>query len=100
MYGVCKKYLETHQEQRERLYEVEAPGNWSQRRNVWLSILVQHQPTHNASSHITRATDKRLIGNKGKKSMPRLTGTEPRCVEKQLTDRAETPQKCKKAKIS
>ncbi|XP_017322292.2 protein FAM169B isoform X1 [Ictalurus punctatus] len=105
MYGVCKKYLETHQEQRERLYEVEAPGNWSQRRNVWLSILVQHQPTHNESPHITQSTDKQLTCNKGKTSMPRLTGTEPsmyrtRYVEKQLTDRAGTPQKCKKAKIS
>ncbi|KAK3549238.1 hypothetical protein QTP70_034236, partial [Hemibagrus guttatus] len=48
MFGVCKKYLEIHQEQRDRLYEVEAPGNWSQRRNVWLSILLQHQPTHKA----------------------------------------------------
>ncbi|KAI5620953.1 protein FAM169B isoform X1, partial [Silurus asotus] len=46
MYAVCKKYLEIHQEQRDRLYEVEAPGNWSQRRNVWLRVRVQHGPRH------------------------------------------------------
>ncbi|KAK1784896.1 hypothetical protein P4O66_018331, partial [Electrophorus voltai] len=45
MYAVCKKYLETHQEQRERLYEVEAPGEWSQRRNVWLNVQLQSHPT-------------------------------------------------------
>ncbi|XP_076848311.1 protein FAM169B isoform X2 [Brachyhypopomus gauderio] len=61
MYAVCKKYLEAHQEQRERLYEVEAPGEWSQRRNVWLNIQLQSRPTHSASSgeslHNTLDTD-------------------------------------------
>ncbi|XP_053357113.1 protein FAM169B isoform X1 [Clarias gariepinus] len=70
MYGVCKKYLEIHQEQRERLYEVEAPGNWSQRRNMWLSILVQHRPTHSTisdeNSHITQAYDNQLTDSKMK----------------------------------
>uniref|UniRef100_A0A3B3Q8N7 Family with sequence similarity 169 member B n=1 Tax=Paramormyrops kingsleyae TaxID=1676925 RepID=A0A3B3Q8N7_9TELE len=33
---VCRKYLSTHDAEQERLYEVEAPGDWSQRRNVWL----------------------------------------------------------------
>lgn len=27
---------------RERLYEVEPPGGWGQRRNIWLSIQLQH----------------------------------------------------------
>lgn len=38
---VCKKYLETNEEERDRLYEVEAPGEWTQRRNVWLNIQLQ-----------------------------------------------------------
>uniref|UniRef100_A0A8C9WF08 Family with sequence similarity 169 member B n=1 Tax=Scleropages formosus TaxID=113540 RepID=A0A8C9WF08_SCLFO len=38
MYQVCSKYLIVHESQRDRLYEVEAPGNWSQRRNVWLNL--------------------------------------------------------------
>lgn len=44
--AVCIKYLETHHEERERLYEVEAPGEWSQRCNVWLSIQLQRRQTH------------------------------------------------------
>ncbi|KAM9480925.1 protein FAM169B isoform 3-T3 [Clarias gariepinus] len=102
MYGVCKKYLEIHQEQRERLYEVEAPGNWSQRRNMWLSILVQHRPTHSTisdeNSHITQAYDNQLTDSKMKTRIPRPSRRR-RCVEK-LTDHAGTSQKCKKAKIA
>ncbi|KAA0714962.1 Soluble lamin-associated protein of 75 kDa [Triplophysa tibetana] len=44
MYGVCRKYLETNEEERDRLYEVEAPGEWTQRRNVWLNIQLQKLP--------------------------------------------------------
>ncbi|XP_050990370.1 protein FAM169B [Labeo rohita] len=46
MYGVCKKYLEIHKEERDRLYEVEAPGGWAQRRNVWLNIQLRDFPKH------------------------------------------------------
>ncbi|CAJ1057076.1 protein FAM169B isoform X3 [Xyrichtys novacula] len=35
---VCKRFLLQHEEDRERLYEVEAPGDWNQRRNIWLNI--------------------------------------------------------------
>ncbi|XP_051512438.1 protein FAM169B isoform X2 [Myxocyprinus asiaticus] len=45
MYGVCRKYLDIHEEERDRLYEVEAPGDWTQRRNVWLNIQLQQIPT-------------------------------------------------------
>ncbi|XP_035646936.1 protein FAM169B isoform X4 [Oncorhynchus keta] len=38
MIKVCSKYLQMHQDQRDRLYEVEAPGGWGQRRNIWLNI--------------------------------------------------------------
>ncbi|CAL8324339.1 unnamed protein product [Gadus morhua 'NCC'] len=39
MVAVCKKFLQQHEEQRERLYEVmEAPGGWEQRRNIWMNI--------------------------------------------------------------
>uniref|UniRef100_A0A3Q3CBG8 Protein FAM169B-like n=1 Tax=Haplochromis burtoni TaxID=8153 RepID=A0A3Q3CBG8_HAPBU len=33
-----KRFLQKHQQYRERLYEVEAPGGWTQRRNIWLNI--------------------------------------------------------------
>ncbi|KAM6937866.1 protein FAM169B [Xenentodon cancila] len=38
MAAVFRKFLQQHEEHRERLYEVEAPGGWTQRRNIWLSI--------------------------------------------------------------
>uniref|UniRef100_A0AAY4B2D6 Protein FAM169B n=1 Tax=Denticeps clupeoides TaxID=299321 RepID=A0AAY4B2D6_9TELE len=46
MHEVCRKYLQIHQEQRDRLYEVESPGDWSQRRNVWLKLQLNHHPTN------------------------------------------------------
>ncbi|XP_016143296.1 protein FAM169B-like [Sinocyclocheilus grahami] len=50
MLGVCKKYLEIHEDERERLYEVEAPGGWAQRRNVWLNIQLRDFPKHCGNS--------------------------------------------------
>ncbi|KAM9352184.1 protein FAM169B [Symphorus nematophorus] len=38
MAAVCRKFLQQHEEHRDRLYEVEAPGGWTQRRNIWLNI--------------------------------------------------------------
>ncbi|XP_018559631.1 protein FAM169B [Lates calcarifer] len=38
MVEVCRRFLQQHKEHRERLYEVEAPGGWNQRRNIWLNI--------------------------------------------------------------
>ncbi|XP_077938380.1 protein FAM169B-like isoform X3 [Gasterosteus aculeatus] len=36
--SVCRSFLQKHQERLEHLYEVEAPGGWTQRRNIWLGI--------------------------------------------------------------
>ncbi|XP_022620329.1 protein FAM169B-like [Seriola dumerili] len=38
MAAVCRRFLQQHEEHRDRLYEVEAPGGWTQRRNIWLNI--------------------------------------------------------------
>ncbi|XP_041852728.1 protein FAM169B isoform X2 [Melanotaenia boesemani] len=38
MAAVVRSFLQQHEEHRERLYEVEAPGGWTQRRNIWLNI--------------------------------------------------------------
>ncbi|XP_029697774.1 protein FAM169B isoform X2 [Takifugu rubripes] len=35
---VCRRFLQQREEYRDRLYEVEAPGSWTQRRNIWLNI--------------------------------------------------------------
>ncbi|XP_066541689.1 protein FAM169B [Hoplias malabaricus] len=110
MCGVCKKYLERNQEQRERLYEVEAPGEWSQRRNVWLKIQLQHRPTHSANSdqspHHTQAVEKHLTDTDEKvlEGMPQVDGstvtdTETRsCAKKRHTKKTGTTPECKKAR--
>ncbi|XP_037538586.1 protein FAM169B [Nematolebias whitei] len=38
MAAVIRRFLQQHDQHRERLYEVEAPGGWTQRRNIWLNI--------------------------------------------------------------
>ncbi|CAN9498635.1 unnamed protein product [Ophioblennius macclurei] len=44
MVAVLRKFLGRSLEQRERLYEVEAPGGWTQRRNIWLGIRMGRYP--------------------------------------------------------
>ncbi|XP_062819339.1 protein FAM169B [Anolis carolinensis] len=41
MYRVCQKFLEIHPEEQPRLWEVEAPGDWSQRVSIWLKIQLE-----------------------------------------------------------
>ncbi|KAM7039554.1 soluble lamin-associated protein of 75 kDa-like isoform 5-T6 [Acridotheres tristis] len=41
MYQVCQKFLQAHPEEQKRLWEVEAPGDWSQRVNIWLKIQME-----------------------------------------------------------
>ncbi|XP_060611629.2 protein FAM169B-like isoform X1 [Anolis sagrei] len=41
MYQVCQKFLELHPEEQPRLWEVEAPGDWSQRVSIWLKIQLE-----------------------------------------------------------
>ncbi|XP_063052267.1 protein FAM169B [Engraulis encrasicolus] len=48
MYEVCRRFLVERPEERERMCEVEGPGDWAQRRNVWLRLQLQLQrlPQH------------------------------------------------------
>ncbi|XP_064014102.1 protein FAM169B-like [Pogoniulus pusillus] len=48
MYQVCQKFLQTYPEEQKRLWEVEAPGNWSQRMNIWLKIQMESFPSQKA----------------------------------------------------
>ncbi|XP_020637348.3 protein FAM169B isoform X5 [Pogona vitticeps] len=59
MYRVCQKFLETYPEEQSRLWEVEAPGDWNQRVNIWLKIqLDQSRPKKvGLSSHIEKFQD-------------------------------------------
>ncbi|XP_034987680.1 protein FAM169B isoform X2 [Zootoca vivipara] len=40
---VCQRFLETHPEEQPRLWEVEAPGDWSQRVSIWLKIQMEQK---------------------------------------------------------
>ncbi|XP_020790582.1 protein FAM169B [Boleophthalmus pectinirostris] len=53
MVAVCKKFLMQHKEHRDVLYEVEAPGSWIQRRNIWLNIqLGRYSQSKNSPSSV------------------------------------------------
>ncbi|XP_070334276.1 protein FAM169B isoform X2 [Odocoileus virginianus] len=41
MYQVCRKFLAAHPAERGRLWEVEPPGAWGQRGNIWLKVQLQ-----------------------------------------------------------
>ncbi|XP_006901030.1 PREDICTED: protein FAM169B-like [Elephantulus edwardii] len=41
MLQVCRKFLLIHPEERGRLWEVEPPGAWGQRVNIWLKVQLQ-----------------------------------------------------------
>ncbi|XP_020819749.1 protein FAM169B isoform X2 [Phascolarctos cinereus] len=41
MYQVCRKFLLAYTEEQDRLWEVEAPGDWCQRVNIWLKIQLE-----------------------------------------------------------
>uniref|UniRef100_A0A8C6TFI7 Family with sequence similarity 169 member B n=1 Tax=Neogobius melanostomus TaxID=47308 RepID=A0A8C6TFI7_9GOBI len=64
MVAVCKKFLIRHKVLRDVLYEVEAPGSWMQRRNIWLNIQLGHysQALSNATS------EEELNGDVGRSS--------------------------------
>ncbi|XP_055518537.1 protein FAM169B isoform X2 [Leucoraja erinacea] len=51
MYRVCHRYLQSRPEDQNRLWEVEAPGDWSQRQNVWLLIQMGDIPSADSSAH-------------------------------------------------
>uniref|UniRef100_A0A8C4WAX3 Protein FAM169B n=1 Tax=Gopherus evgoodei TaxID=1825980 RepID=A0A8C4WAX3_9SAUR len=50
MYQVCHRFLQTHPEEQDRLWEVEAPGDWSQRVSIWLKI--QLEPALSESDYL------------------------------------------------
>ena len=43
---VCRKFLTAHPAERGRLWEVEPPGAWGQRDNIWLKVQLQQSRLH------------------------------------------------------
>ncbi|XP_010070980.1 PREDICTED: LOW QUALITY PROTEIN: protein FAM169B, partial [Pterocles gutturalis] len=50
MYQVCQKFLQTNPKEQKRLWEVEVPGDWSQRVNIWLKIQMESSPSGKAEA--------------------------------------------------
>ncbi|KAM6388298.1 protein FAM169B-like isoform 1-T1 [Pluvialis apricaria] len=74
MYQVCQKFLQTYPEEQKRLWEVEAPGDWSQRVNIWLKIQMELSPSgkaevENAQTNKSRQSDVDQM-NKGVEYIP------------------------------
>ncbi|XP_070764045.1 protein FAM169B [Enoplosus armatus] len=70
MVAVCRRFLQRHQEHRERLYEVEAPGGWTQRRNIWLNIQLGRYPLSiNGGSSPTSGEPQRRDGDDSSREM-------------------------------
>ncbi|KAL6063262.1 hypothetical protein STEG23_011717 [Scotinomys teguina] len=50
MYKVLRQFLSTHPGERGRLWEVEFPGAWDQRDNIWLKICLQEAGLQDGST--------------------------------------------------
>ncbi|KAM4040044.1 protein FAM169B-like isoform 1-T1 [Anomaloglossus baeobatrachus] len=44
MYHVCGRFLADNHKEQDRLWEVDPPGDWSQRTNIWFQILLGETP--------------------------------------------------------
>ncbi|KAM6350852.1 protein FAM169B-like [Alca torda] len=79
MYQVCQKFLQSYPEEQKRLWEVEAPGDWSQRVNIWLKIQMESSPSGILSIfHTQRNTKEAEVGSRmenAQTSKPRQTDT-------------------------
>uniref|UniRef100_UPI003AACA13F protein FAM169B n=1 Tax=Centroberyx gerrardi TaxID=166262 RepID=UPI003AACA13F len=71
MAAVCRRFLQQHEEQRERLYEVEAPGGWTQRRNIWLSIQLGRYAHTEGVNEKNCPTSGEMVKNEGDDSSPK-----------------------------
>ncbi|KAM4619013.1 protein FAM169B isoform 2-T2 [Polymixia lowei] len=71
MVAVCRRFLQQHGEQREHLYEVEAPGGWAQRRNIWLNIQLGHYSRSKGVNEKSRPTSRETVRSEGDDSSHR-----------------------------
>ncbi|XP_074925169.1 protein FAM169B isoform X2 [Chelonoidis abingdonii] len=72
---VCQKFLQTHPEEQDRLWEVEAPGDWSQRVSIWLKI--QLEPALSEKNTVCQTASE----EEGGCHVDRAQDDEPRCLD-------------------
>ncbi|XP_068128553.1 protein FAM169B-like isoform X2 [Hyperolius riggenbachi] len=63
MYHVCHRFLADNPKEQDRLWEVDAPGDWSQRVNIWLQIQLGETPVMALpAEEMLEPTGKDLLG--------------------------------------
>ncbi|KAM9854342.1 protein FAM169B [Aulostomus maculatus] len=91
MVAVCRRFLQLHEDHRDNLYEVEAPGGWTQRRNIWLNIqLRRYSLGFNKNNPAQGSTGR----NEGHESSKMVKTSEPHVLETSKQDMA-SPNTCK-----
>ncbi|XP_045019647.1 protein FAM169B isoform X4 [Bubalus bubalis] len=87
---VCRKFLTAHPAERGRLWEVEPPGAWGQRDNIWLKVQLQQSRLH-LDSHPGHS--KEAMATRGQTSQddgPRLSHNGEDHKERISGDREQT----------
>ncbi|KAM7414032.1 hypothetical protein PAMA_019043 [Pampus argenteus] len=72
MVAVCLRFLQLHEEHKEHLYEVEAPGGWTQQRNIWLSIQLGRYYHSKGVKEVSHPVSGRAERNKGDTSSHKM----------------------------
>ncbi|XP_018412591.1 PREDICTED: protein FAM169B-like [Nanorana parkeri] len=74
MYHVCGRFLMDKRKEQDRLWEVDPPGDWSQRINIWLRIQLGETPVkmEHPTEEVVEATKKEPVLLRGQTR--RLTG--------------------------
>ncbi|XP_072258774.1 protein FAM169B-like isoform X2 [Pyxicephalus adspersus] len=76
MYHVCGRFLIDNPKEQDRLWEVDPPGDWSQRLNIWLQIQLGETPVkmEHPAQEMQEAVDKETTMLEGQTKQ--LTGKE------------------------
>ncbi|XP_075714347.1 protein FAM169B-like [Rhinoderma darwinii] len=66
MYHVCGRFLADNRKEQDRVWEVDPPGDWSQRSNIWLQIQLGETPVDKSLSKIrSQHTEKKMTVSEG-----------------------------------
>ncbi|XP_071610352.1 protein FAM169B-like isoform X2 [Heliangelus exortis] len=87
MYQVCQKFLQTYPEEQKRLWEVEAPGDWSQRVNIWLKIQMESSPAAKSEVDFQSSKPRQADVDQRSKGVEYIPGVEK--VERDVTEKKD-----------
>ncbi|KAM3925446.1 protein FAM169B-like [Leptodactylus fuscus] len=111
MYHVCGRFLADNAKEQDRLWEVDPPGDWSQRTNIWLQIqlgetpVMKNCPVERSSDHIQKEVPTLAdqgdpdIRNTASAKDERNTGCSTQQLSKKRKNRAQQVYNTKQSKI-